>query len=241
MRLIALPLAAAFALGACSVGFGGEDDRGGIAPSGIGTQRSYAADGFTRITLAGADDVNVQVGPAFSVRAEGAENVLDRLRIKVDGDTLEIGRKRNMPGSGKARILVTLPRLAATSLAGSGSMTVDRVEGRKLETEIAGSGRLRFVRLAVAALDVDIAGSGTLVAAGTAAKLDLDIAGSGDIDAQGLTAREADVSIAGSGNVRATVNGDAEVQIMGSGDVDLGPRARCTISKMGSGNVRCGG
>jgi len=240
MRLIALPLAAALVVGGCSV-HAGEDDAPGIAPSGTGTQRSYAADGFTKIELAGADQVEVRVGPAFSVRAQGPADVLDRLRIETEGDTLEIGRKRNTSGSGVARILVTLPRLAGTSLAGSGTMTVDRVEGGTLEAEVAGSGTLRFAALAVDGLEADIAGSGTLAAAGTAGRLDLDIAGSGSVDARGLTARGADVSIAGSGNVRATVNGDAEVEIMGSGDVDLGQGARCKVEKMGSGNVRCGG
>ena len=241
MYLIVTPLAAAlFALAGCSVS-SGEDDDAGIRPSGAGTQRSFAAADFSTIELAGADDVDVRVGPAFSVRAEGAAEVLDRLRIETDGDTLEIGRKRGASGEGKARILVTLPRLAGASLAGSGTMTVDRVQGGDLKAELAGSGQLRFRQLGVETLDVDIAGSGSLTATGTARDLDLDIAGSGDFDARGLTATGAEVSIAGSGNVRATVNGRAEVNIMGSGDVDLGSGAKCQVSKMGSGDVRCGG
>lgn len=237
---VAIPaVAALMALGACSVDMG--DDTGGVAPTGQGGQRSFAVEGFEKIELAGADDVDVRVGPAFSVRAEGPAEALDRLRIDKDGDTLEIGRKRGTSGPGTVRVLVTLPRLVGTSLAGSGTMTVDRVAGGNLDAEIAGSGRLRFAQLAVDALDVDIAGSGNLSAAGSARRIDADIAGSGNIEAAGLTAAEADVTIAGSGNVRATVNGRAKVEIMGSGDVDLGQGARCEVNKMGSGNVRCGG
>jgi hypothetical protein len=67
------------------------------------------------------------------------------------------------------------------------------------------------------------------------------IAGSGDIEAGGVKAEGAEVSIAGSGGIRADVTGPANVSVIGSGDVDLGSRAKCTTSKMGSGDVHCGG
>lgn len=232
----AIIIAATALLGACSVGADS-----GTAGSGQGGQRSWQVDGFEKIELAGSDDVEVRVGQAFSVRAEGPEAVLDVLRIDKDGNTLEIRRRNNSRVSGKARVLVTLPRLTATSLAGSGNMRVDRAGGAKFESEVAGSGNLEIGQVQADEVSVEIAGSGTVRASGGAKKLDVSIAGSGNLDATGLTANAAEVSIAGSGNVRATVNGQAEVNIMGSGDVDLGGAARCKVNKMGSGSVRCGG
>lgn len=235
MRPIAYALLATLA--ACSIG---SDD--GVAAQGQGTQRSFAVDGFEKVELAGSDDVDVRVGQAFSVRAEGPAEVLDRLRIEKDGDTLEIGRKRGDSSvRGKARVIVTLPRLAGASVAGSGNMQVDRAGGAKFDGSLAGSGNLQVGQLQADAVELSIAGSGTARAAGATKKLDIDIAGSGNIDAPRLTADEAKVNIAGSGNVRAVVNGAAEVNIMGSGDVDLGQGARCKVSKMGSGAARCGG
>jgi len=223
-------------LGGCS--FGGSD---GIAGQGSGTQRSWRADGFEKVELAGSDDVDVRVGQAFSVRADGPAEVLDRLRIETDGDTLEIGRKRGDTVAGKARITVTLPRITGASVAGSGNMRIDRAGGAGFEGSLAGSGNLQLGQLQADAATLNIAGSGTARLAGAAKSLEVSIAGSGDVDAPQLTANEAEISIAGSGNVRATVNGRAEVNIMGSGDVDLGTGAKCQVSKMGSGSVRCGG
>jgi hypothetical protein len=227
----------ALALAACD----GQMGDAGVQAQGAGTARTYAVDGFEKVELAGSDDVDVRVGPAFSVRAEGPAAVLDQLRIDRDGDTIEIGRRENAPRvDGKARVIVTMPNIAGAVLAGSGTMRVDRVSGDKANVEIAGSGNLMLGQIAVQQMAVEIAGSGTLRAGGTVRTLDVDIAGSGNVDAGGLLASSADVSIAGSGNVRATVNGDAKVSIMGSGDVDLGAGARCQTEKMGSGNVRCG-
>lgn len=233
-------LAAGALLSACS---SGNDDSPGVAPTGSGPTRSYAVDGFSQIDLTGSDDVDVRAGTGFSVRAEGPADQLDRLRIAMDGDTLEIGRKRKSFEFGshnKVKVYVTLPRLTKATVAGSGTMAVDRIEGHSFEADIAGSGDLNIAALATDSAEVSIAGSGNMRAGGAVKALEASIAGSGSVDAAGLRAERAKVSIAGSGDVRATVTDAAEVELMGSGDVDLGAQATCKVSKMGSGSVRCG-
>ena len=240
MRYGEIVMLAAGSLAACSID---GDDGPGIAPTGSGPTRSYAVDGFSRIDLSGSDDVDVRAGTAFSVRAEGPAEDLDRLRIAKDGDTLQIGRKRNTFSFGsrpKVKIYVTLPRLAKANIAGSGTMAVDRVEGGSFEAGIAGSGDLNIAALATDDAAVSIAGSGNVRAGGAVRRLTVSIAGSGDLDAAGLRAERAEISIAGSGSARAAVTGTAKVDMMGSGNVDVGAAASCTVSKKGSGSVRCG-
>ena len=239
MALVAMPLVA------CNVSVGGDDDDGrpGVAAQGSGGTRTYAVADFTAVALRGSDDVDVRVGPGFSVRADGDPEVLDRLKITKDGDTIRIGRIRSdgWSGNGKhARISITMPRIAATAVAGSGDIRVDRVEGKGFKADNAGSGSLKVGQLQVDEARLSLAGSGDMELAGAARSLTADIAGSGDIDASGLKAERADVSIAGSGGVRADVKGPAKVSIVGSGDADLGRDAKCEVSKMGSGSARCG-
>ncbi len=239
MRTIVM--AALLPLAAC--GNMGGDDGGGIAGTGTGDARSYAASGFTQVSLAGSDDVDVRVGPAFSVRAEGKSDVLDRLKIEQKGDTLSIGR-RNGGGlfqSGSAKVFITMPAITGANLAGSGDLTVDRAQGEELKAKLAGSGTMTFAQIAVGRADFAIAGSGDIDVAGTARRLGVSIAGSGNVEGKELTAQEADVKVMGSGNVTARVKGPATVRAMGSGDVDLGPDARCDSKDAGSGDVRCGG
>lgn len=235
-----IALLAAGSLAACSTG---DTDIPGIAPTGSGTTRSYAVDGFSTISLSGSDDVDVRAGTAFSVRAEGPVDELDRLRITKDGETLDIGRKRNgwrFGSQDTITVYVTLPRLAEANIAGSGTMTVDRIDGSRFEANIAGSGDLNIAALTTEDAAVSIAGSGDVRAGGAVQQLKASIAGSGSLDAAGLRATRAEVSVAGSGSARAAVTGEATVEVKGSGDVDLGAAARCTVAKRGSGSVRCG-
>jgi len=240
----AILLLAAIPLAACSFHGGGDDNsQPGVPASGQGTSRTYQVAGFTGVDLRGSDDADIRVGPAFSVRAEGPSDRLDGLRITKEGDVLRISRKSNAVGWGGGRdvkVFVTMPAIASASIAGSGDMTIDRVDGTSFKGATSGSGDLAVQQIKADSLDLSIAGSGNINAAGAAKQASLSITGSGDIDARGLTVGSADVSIAGSGDVKATVNGHAKVSMMGSGDVDLGGGATCDVSKMGSGEVTCG-
>ena len=247
-------------LAACGNSFSVDtNDRPGIPGTGSGNQRSFAASGFDSVELAGSDDVSVRVGGGFAVTAEGDTEALDKLKITRDGSTLRVSR-RNGRSRGHARVTVTMPTITGATLAGSGNLAVDRVEARAFKAKLAGSGDLTVAALRAEQADVSIAGSGSAALAGRSGTLNLSIAGSGNVTLAGesdrlavsiagsgdvagerLVAKAADIKVMGSGNVRATVDGQAEVTAMGSGDVDLGPRARCSVRKMGSGSVRCGG
>ena len=217
------------------------------APDTTAGTRSFPVAGFDKVALRGADDVKVRIGDRASVTATGPADVLEQLEAEVKGGQLSLGRKRNGLGlslggpRGHAVFTVTLPRLSAAALAGSGDMEIDRVDGPSFEGAVAGSGNLRVAAIRADAAKFEIAGSGNAVVAGTARAIDVAIAGSGDMDAAALKSERAKISIAGSGNVRAGVAQDADISIVGSGDVEIIGSAKCRVSKLGSGNVRCAG
>jgi hypothetical protein len=240
MRAALILAASPLLLAACQSNW--EREGRSAQASGEGTTRNYDAKDFTRVEVAGPDDVEVRAGNAFSVTAEGDAKILDRLDIKVHDGTLSVGRKKqggwNWGDGDGVKVHVTLPRLTGASVAGSGNLDADRAEG-DFAGNVAGSGNLNVAALSGNSADLAIAGSGNLKVAGQAAKLSASIAGSGDIDARGLSSTSADVSIAGSGSVRGTVKGPATVSIIGSGDAELGGGASCKVSRMGSGDARC--
>jgi hypothetical protein len=243
MRTLAL-LLSNIALVACNMS--AEAQEGGSEPgSGTATQRSFNLTGFNAVSLAGSPDLIVTVGGAHSVRAEGDAEMLDRLDLRVEGGTLKVGYKKgnwsmNWGSRPKTRIFVTAPSLRAASLAGSGDIRVDRVQGDSFEASVAGSGDIAIAQMQVGTANFSIAGSGGITAAGAAQTASASIAGSGDIDAGALQSRTASASVMGSGDVRIRASETANVSIMGSGDVLVGGSARCTVNKRGSGSVRCG-
>lgn len=206
--------------------------------------RSYQVGAFDKIAVAGPYEVKVVTGGQPGVSAKGGENLLAETDVVVEGDTLKIMPKKrkgirwNWRG-GKAEFTVNAAALRGASIAGSGNITVDRLNG-DFDGNVAGSGDMRLAQVSGGKVDLSIAGSGKIEAAGKADSIDLNIAGSGDIDAAGLTSQTADLSIAGSGNIRANASQSADVSIMGSGNIEVLGGAKCSVSKAGSGNVSCG-
>jgi hypothetical protein len=263
LSLIPAPLIALSLLAAC----GSANGETRVAKDGNGplSTRSFNLGGFDAVVLAASDDVRIVRGDAFSVTATATAEILDRLQITVDGDTLKIGRKRTgtwfnwNDNQRSAKITVTLPTLKQAVLAGSGDMRVDttaadQFEGKiagsgnldiatspakKIDLSVAGSGNLRAQSVAADALEANIAGSGDLTVSGTTKTAELSIAGSGDIDAGALTAEFANASVAGSGNIRVRATVKAETSIIGSGDIEVAGTNDCAVSKRGSGDVRC--
>ena len=138
-----LMLLAMLPLVACSGhGIGHDDNAAGVPASGSGTARTYAVTDFTGVELRGSDDAEVRVGGTFSVRAQGPADMLDDLKIEKDGDTLKIGRKSNhfsWGGGRDVKVFVTMPRITSAGIAGSGDMTVDRVDGPSFSGSTSGS------------------------------------------------------------------------------------------------------
>lgn len=208
--------------------------------------RSYQVGNFQEIEVAGPYDVEVRTGGNPSVAGKGSEKLLERTVVEVKGDKLVIHPQKrdgffNFGWStrGKASFTVTVPRLSGATIAGSGDIRVDKVQGNSFEGVVAGSGGLNVGALDVQQLKLAIAGSGGVKAAGKAQAAKYDIAGSGDVDAGAVQTQDLKVSIAGSGGIKAHSSGNADVSIMGSGDVEVTGGAKCNVSKAGSGDVRC--
>lgn len=232
------PLLAAAALAGCHNG-----DEG----AGATISKNYNVGNFSAIEVAGPYDVDVRTGGAPGVSARGSEKLLDRTAVEVKGDKLLIHPQEHhgffslgWSSHGKASFTVTVPQLSGATVAGSGGIKVDKVEGDRFEGTIAGSGDLDVDSANVKALKLSIGGSGSAKAAGgTAQSAEYEIAGSGGVDAAGVATQQAKVSVAGSGSIKAKASSTADVSINGSGDVEITGGAKCTVSKNGSGSVRC--
>ncbi|MGF7149488.1 hypothetical protein FHS96_003139 [Sphingomonas zeicaulis] len=234
-----LATALMFALGACGVG---GETIGSAKASGVDGDRRFDLSGFEAVSLTGPDDVTVRVGPAFAVSARGDTGVLDTLDIKVDGKVLEIGRKRGVRIGDGARnsikVLVTLPRLSGATIAGSGDMAIDRVDGA-FSGDVVGSGTLKVAAISAPEVRLGLTGSGDAELAGTADRLKVSLTGSGNAKVAGLKVGTLDASVAGSGNVEATAETSADVSVLGSGNAIVHGPATCKSRTMGSGTVKC--
>jgi len=213
------------------------------SPSHAAT-RAFPVGGFDRIANTAPVDVRVHVGAAPSARANGPQDVLDRLVIEVRGGELVV---RTTPGRwfggwgshGRTLVEVTVPALNGASLSGPGNLTIDRVRARAFTARLSGPGNLSVGSVEAGSVDISLTGPGDLTLAGHAATGRLGLSGPGDIRAAGLTLRDADISLSGPGDLALSATRLARGRLSGPGDITITGGARCAISKSGPGDVHC--
>jgi hypothetical protein len=164
--------------------------------SGSGKLSSETRDvsGFSGVTLAGIGTVYITQGPAESVRIEAEDNLIPYFDTSVAASTLKIGLKDQYMGismqpTRPVKFYVTLPKIDAVTLAGSGDIITTKVQASTLAISLLGSGNISTDALTATNLDIQLSGSGN-ISLGTvsASQVTATIAGSGDIQVEALTA-----------------------------------------------------
>lgn len=226
--------------------------------------RQYPVKDYRKVEVLGNLNIIVEAGD-FEVTAQGDDEVLERLSVKVDGERLllyvqdksETRTKKGLfggtvttttsgsCGGDKLAITVRLPQLERAQVQGSGSIRIGDLQLAKgLDLRVQGSGGIKAEgAITTSDLTVSVQGSGKVECARitVAGHTDITVQGSGHAECRqvGSSARTS-VSVQGSG--RALVSGATEellVSLKGSGQVqaqDLSAR-KSTVDLAGSGNV----
>jgi hypothetical protein len=223
-------------LTACSVELGR-----GPKGSGIETTSRRDSAAFSRVDLRGDARVSIVVGQARSVIVRGDDNLIGRVKTKVEGDTLVISTRGYRSGIGMS-VEIGIPALSGAELSGSGTLDVHKLRGASFSADLSGSGDMK-IDGKVDELDLDISGSGEAWLDGVStADAQLGIGGSGEISASGRT-DSLEIEIPGSGEAqldRFSAH-TAQADISGSGDVSLRATNSLEASISGSGNISYAG
>jgi len=214
-----------------------------VAAPACAAERDFPNAGFDKVDLAAAAKVDVHTGTRFAVHASGDPKWLDLLNIRVVQGTLVIGWNRqqvNMNGHDPIRIQVSMPRIAAATLSGAGTITVDRADGPEFAAAIRGAGTIDLPVLHANRARFEMGGAGKITAAGSAGSVEAHVRGFGAIELAGLAARGGEFDMSGTGSIKARVDGPADVRMNGVGSVDVVGSPRCTVHKNGLGSVHCG-
>ena len=174
-------------------------------------------DAFDAVNIVGKINVVYEQGSGYEVRLDNnADNSID---IKVNGSSLNMCPKSKEDKVGGVyystvdwtegvTVYVKAPSVGSFSLAGSGSIRVDRMTAKRVVFNVAGSGSAVIKQLSADEALFSVAGSGKLNAYSvTAGWANISVAGSGCIKAGVEKAQKLNCSVAGSGNI--TVSGKA--------------------------------
>jgi hypothetical protein len=176
---------------------------------------------FTKVEVALGVDVVINVGKPQKVTLSFDDNLIDKIRTKVRGGTLEIDTRNSFSTDGDCKIEISVQSLEGFSLSGSGNIEIHDLSNKEFELEISGSG------------DVILDGKSQTVF--------FELSGSGNIDGRKLIAEEATVEVAGSGDVLVFASKYLEASIAGSGDIRYyGDPEDVNSDVAGSGRIRKG-
>ena len=190
----------------------------GTQGSGVAATQTRDLPSFAAVDLAGTNQVAVSVGGRQSVVFHADDNLIEAVTTQVHSGVLVIGNTGSFTTKSPMRVDVTVPTLTTATLSGTGIVRIDGVKGKQFDALLPGSGVLRV--------------------SGTIDRLDATLGGSGDMQLENLIARDATVSVAGSGRLQVHASGTLNASVAGSGVILYrGNPSRVTQSVTGSGAI----
>lgn len=210
-----------------------------------GAEKTFDLDTFKQIQVNSRADLDVKVGGKQSVKIVADQNVLDRLKIMVKGDTLVIKRKKNGSYEGYSRgktpkITVSVALLEKLTINGSSDANVKGIKGdsfalringsgdvdlsgksKELDISVNGSGDVKAAKYQADEIEASISGSGDIALAGKCKNLELRISGSGDFSGKNFKCSEVKTRISGSGDVVIFASQSVDIRSSGSSDVEV--------------------
>jgi hypothetical protein len=192
---------------------------------------------FTRISVAGLANVELVQGDRHEVRIEAPAGGAQRVRTRIDGETLAItnrGGQVEIPlFGGGARtssplIVVTAPSIESIAADGAVTISAGKLDVPALRVSASGATKLRIDDLRAESLRLSGAGAVRVDLAGRVTEQSISLSGAGDYRAPGLLSETAKVSVAGAGRVvvhaekslRASLSGAGVVEYLGNPEVN---------------------
>ncbi len=180
-------------------------------------ERSLEA--FTRIESNLGVDINITIGTPQKVTLTFDDNLLDNIKTRVRGKTLEIDSKGSFSTRKGCTVDITVASLEEVDISGSGEVTITNLDSKEFSFSLSGSG--------------------TLEASGKVDALYIELSGSGDIDTRELVAQDVEVEISGSGNAVVYAVNSLDGEISGSGNIRyINQPAHLSTSVTGSGTIK---
>lgn len=167
--------------------------------------KNFDLTGFDSIDVSGVYELDVRVGPDFSIELSGPAYEMERVEASVRNGVLHLDQKERRRRWGDNRqgvdAVITLPSLAAIDISGVVDGAIAGVNSDRFEVDISGVGDIRFD--------------------GECGALDARVSGVGDLDADALECRVVTVRVSGVGDASVYASEEVDARVSGMGDIDV--------------------
>lgn len=215
---------AAAAIGAAAIAYAFGDlhdiDKIGERDKSADIVKAVDLRNFDKISIKGVYEIEVSVGPEYSIQLSGKQDDVDRAETTVSDGTLVLDQKHRQSGEKLRRrshdgitAKISMPALSAIEVGGV-------VDGKV--TGIAAEG-----------FRADLSGVGDLDLEGTCTALEARVSGVGDLDADDLKCQTVKVTVAGVGDAKVYASESVEARVSGMGDISVSGNPK-QVEKSGS-------
>lgn len=182
---------------------------------------------FSVVNIVGGLNVVYEQGSSYQVRLVGSADDIDAVDVKVVANSLNLQSKSvrtstldnvyidmyvemtEDPRAAKVTVYVTAPDVMSFNLAGSGTLSVEKISSKSVAFNLAGSGQVDVKRLSASSASFNVAGSGCMDLGNLQAKaVNLTVSGSGSLKAYVADASSLSCSAVGTGDI--SVSGKAD-------------------------------
>ncbi|MFV8369922.1 head GIN domain-containing protein [Flavobacterium sp. LB2R40] len=188
----------------------------------ISEKRTTAS--YDGISIIGFFDVELVSGKEGNITIKGEDNLLPYIKVEVVDEVLKISTEKNkyISTSKGSQIIITVPfeNINQVSLIGSGDViTKNSIKSKSFSAKLTGSGDMKL-DVETNDFNVNLSGSGDIVLTGKTENFNSDLNGSGDIDASDLKAKNAKITVYGSGDSKVFCSESLHARVSGSGDIE---------------------
>ena len=211
------------------------------------TRDEFEVSNFTAIKSNIVGNIEIKQSSQTSVVAEGDEEILDLLEVKIENGTLvfklsERGFKLFKNKKNMLTIFVNTPMLTKLESDGVGNIAVKgNFETPELTVISEGVGNIYADNMNIGSLKIDSEGVGNISFSGKAKSVEVKSEGVGNINTQNLITANATVKSEGVGNVSCFSSDYMKVDSEGVGNVTYYGNPKTTnLNKKGIGKIKPG-
>jgi Putative auto-transporter adhesin, head GIN domain len=175
---------------------------------------------FQRLRISSSFDVDVTPGERDEVTLRVSENLQDRVRAGVDGDTLTIELEPGL-NLGDATLEADVTASTLRQIEASGASTVSFLEPVEADEFVAGlSGASRLDgEVALERLEVGVSGASHAELRGSAEEADVEASGASEMVLTDLVVRAMEVGLSGASSAEVTVEGELAYSVSGASNL----------------------
>ena len=213
---------------------------GVVIGSGNLETEEYAFANFTRVEISSAFEFEIKQSGSYSINVTADDNVIDRVQISQDGQTLKI-RVGGVPTSFRSvtlKALVTMPQLGGLTVSGATRGIVSNFNCTEA-VSIAVSGASRVAGdITAGDIEFDVSGASTVQLEGSADDMVAIISGASRFSLGDFTVNNADVNISGASTGTINLDGRLDANVSGASTLlYIGDPVMGTINVSGASSL----